>query len=396
MRALLKNRDFLLLWAGQAVSGLGTWISYVGLNLYVYELFGSGKVLGAFMVARLLPAVFFGPAGGWLADRLPRRSLMMACDAARALLILGFLYAKSLPAFFALGLLLSALDKVFSAAQGALLPNLVAKEELLEANSAVKMTQSVITVLGPAAGGLLVAAFAYELVFILDSFSFLVSFVTLVLLSAGRQAASKGTGAAPWAEFRAVRDFFAAHLSLLFLTLLRVIDALGSGAFNTALPVFAKQLTVSRGAAYGWLVGAWALGELTGAFVVGPLAKRAGVSRERLFGASVILMAAGMGLTFRCPSVGPALLAIFVGGVGDGVSNVLFQTALMQETPDAMRGKVLGSVIALVYSMVAVGMTLAGFALDAFPLQAATDAAAAFIVLGVLAGGALFFGRRTS
>ncbi|HAH06127.1 MAG TPA: hypothetical protein DCM05_06300 [Elusimicrobia bacterium] len=395
MRALFKNRDFLLLWAGQAVSGLGTWISFVGLNLYVYELFGSGKVLGTFMVVRLLPAVFFGPVGGWLADRFPRRSLMIACDAGRAVLILGFLYAKSLPAFFALGLLLSAIDKVFAAAQGALLPSLVAKDELLEANSASKMMQSVITVLGPAAGGLLVAAFAYEIVFLLDSLSFLVSVVSICLIAGGRQAASQASGEAPWAEFRAVRDFFAQRLSLLFLTLIRVIDALGSGAFNTALPIFAKSLTVSRGAAYGWLVGAWALGEFTGAFVVNPLARKAGVSREKLFGAAVVLMALGMGLTFRCESVGPALLAIFIGGVGDGVSNVLFNTVLMQETPDALRGKVLGTVIAVVYSMVAVGMTLAGFALDAFPLQAATDAAVVFIVLGVLAGSAAFFRRRT-
>jgi MFS family permease len=396
MKALFKNRDFLLLWAGQTVSGLGTWISFVGLNLYIYEVFGSGKVLGTFMVVRLLPALFFGPVGGWLADRTPRRTLMILCDAARAVLILGFLYTRSIAAFFVLGFVLSAVDKVFAAAQGAMLPSLVGKDELMPANSATKMTQSFITVLGPAAGGLLVAAFAYEIVFLLDSASFVVSVLSVCFITAGREAASSGKEGAFWAEFRAVWAFFKAHSSLLFLTLIRIVDALGSGAYNTALPVFAKSLTVSRGAAYGWLVGAWALGEFAGAFVVNPLAKRAGVGRERLFGAAVILMACGMGLTFRCQTVWPALLAIFVGGVGDGVSNVLYNTVLMQETPDTMRGKALGSVIAVITTAVAVGMSASGFALDSFPLQGATDFATAFIVLGVFAGSSLFFRRRTA
>ncbi|MBI5242124.1 MAG: MFS transporter [Elusimicrobia bacterium] len=390
MRALLKNRDFLLLWSGQAVSGLGTWISFVGLNLYVYEVFGSGKILGAFMVARMLPALFFGPIGGFLADRYPRRTLLIVCDALRAVLILGFLFAQSLASFFALGLVLSAIDKVFLAAQGALLPGLVSKEDLMPANSATKMTHSVITVLGPAAGGLLVAAFSYESVFLLDSVSFIVSVVTVCMITAGTQAASKGPQEAPWRELKLVFAFFGARLTLLFLALIRLIDALGSGAYNTALPVFSKSLIFSRGAAYGWLVGAWALGEFAGALLVNPLARRFALKRESLFSAAVILMACGMGLTFRCGVLWPALIAIFAGGVGDGISNVLFNTVLMQETPDEMRGKVYGSIIALVFSAVAIGMAVSGFFLDMFPLQAATDCATLFIILGVLAGSAAF------
>lgn len=392
--SLYKNRGFLLLLIGQTVSGLGTWISFVGLNLYVYEVFGSGKILGTFMVVRMLPAVFFGPIGGWLADRYPRRRILLACDALRAVLILGFLFTRSLPAFFLLGLLLSGIDKVFLAAYGAFLPSLVSKEQLLPANAATRMGRSLITIIGPAAGGLLVAFTSYKWVFIIDSCTFAASVLCLLLIAAAEPAPSAKPGGAPFREFGIVFSFFRAHLALAFLAGVRLVDAFGSGAYNTALPIFSR--TLSQASAYGWLIGAWALGEFCGALLIGRVPKALSSRREALFSVSVVLMACGMGLMFRCGLLYPALAAVFLGGVGDGVSTVLFNTVLMKESPEESRGRIFGTTIAMIYTVVAVGMGAAGLLLDRMPLRLITDAASVFIVLSVLIGYILFYLARAS
>jgi len=387
------NRSIAILIAGQTVSGLGNWVSFVGLNLYVYEIFGSGKVLGTFLLLRMLPAVFFGPIGGALADRLRKRDILVACDCARALLILGFLFTRELWLFYTLGLALSALDKVFLATNGAYIPHLVEKDRLMEANTAGRMSQSLVTILGPAAGGILVAACSYKWVFLIDSLTFVFSVACLLFIPERGEPAPAQDGP-PLAEFKLVWVFFAARAGLAFLTVVRLIDALGSGVLNAALPVFSRGLSLTRGAAYGWLVAAWAAGELLGAWSTRRLASRLPLRTEALFSLAIGFMALGMGAVYHGIGLPFAMAAIFLSGIGDGVSNVLYSTMLMKESPDALRGRIFGSNIALIYSGVAAGMAVGGLLLDSLPLRRVTDLASGSIVLGVLAGYVLYSLKR--
>ncbi|MBI4675951.1 MAG: MFS transporter [Elusimicrobia bacterium] len=384
MTRILRNRNFLLLWIGQTISSLGSWVNFVGLNLLVYQLAGSGKVLGAFLLVRMVPSVLFGALGGHLADRYPRKTVMMACDASRAVLVLGFLVTDSLAAYFLLGFLLSGIDKVFLAANGAFVPDIVGEDDLVEANSFQRMSHSIITVLGPAAGGMVVALYSYKLVFVIDALSFAASVACLRLILTRRHArAGKSEGLVK--EFKAAFSFFAGHAALSFLGGVRLIDGIGSGAYNTALPIFSKSLQVTRGAAYGWLVASWGLGEFIGAVLATRLSKMGVVSRERLFCASVAVMAVGMGLAFWSGGLFDAMVAVLIGGVGDGVSTVLFNTALMKETPSHIRGKVYGCVASAAYTAVALGMGVSGVLIDKCALRSVTNFASIFIIAGMAA-----------
>lgn len=385
MRELLRNRRFAPLLLGQSVSSLGTWVQFVGLNLYVYRMFGSGRVLGLFFAARMLPAVFFGPLGGLLADRFDRRRLLMAVDASRALLVLGYLFVSGLPAVFALGILLSALDKIFTAAHAAYLPETVAPAELRGANAWLRASHSVMAVLGPAVGGLLVDRFAFGAVFVFDAATFVVSVACLALVGAPvameRRSAARGP-----VSFRPALAFLAGAPALLAFVALRFLDALGSGAYNAALPVHASRHAAAAPGLFGHLVAAWAAGEFIGSILAGRLRALTADGERRLFCLSVAVMAVGMGMTFRAGSTGAALAWIALGGLGDGVGSVLFASALMRATPAELRGRVVGSMLSLVYTTVAVGMALCGPLLDRFAAAAVTGAATLFI----LAAAALF------
>ena len=398
-----------MLWLGQTVSGIGNWINFVGLNLYVLKTFGAGNVLGMFLMVRMMPAVLFGTLGGYLADKINRRHLMIACDVLRSLVVLGFLFTKSIYAFFILGLLLSALDKIFVSARGSFLPKLVDKKDLMEANGINGMTTSVITILGPAIGAVLVSAFAYRLIFIIDSATFIVSVFCLLLIPYHHHAPDEKTHPRGVVgefidEYRTTFQFLANHRSLLFLLLLRFIDAAGSGTYNIALPIFSRgfaaihtpwfQLSLNKGAAYGWLVGIWALGQFAGSFATRQLTSRLNISRESLFSISVTLMALGMGMTFQSKSILQALTFIFIGGLGDGISNVIFLTMLMKDSPDSIRGKVFGTLMSLIFTAVALGMLAGGWLSDAFPLSTITGGASLLIMTGVFFGRFYFFYRQ--
>lgn len=407
MRELLKNKRFALFWAGQTVSALGNWINFVGLNLYVYKVFGSGKILGLFLVFRMLPAVLFGSVGGYLSDRFNRKKLMITCDVIRALLVLGFLFTKNLYAFYAIGLLLSALDKVFISARGSFLPNIVKKEKLMDANSLNEMTASVVTVIGPAVGAMLVGFFTFHHVFVIDSATFVISVLCVSLISyippEQKPKHKKGIIGEFIDEYKTAFKFLAGHGSMLFLMMLRITDAVGSGAYNIALPIFSKSTKFemwkwgasSKGAAYGWLVGIWAMGQFTGSYLSKKISNKFNLSPENVFSVSITIMAIGMGLTFHAEVLPIALLAIFLGGIGDGISNVIFTTMLMKDSPDDMRGKLFGTIISLVYSAVAVGMLAGGRFVDYYPLKTITNYASIMILAGIVIGRiALFYKKR--
>ncbi len=367
---------------GSTVSSFGNWINFIGLNLLIYNRFGSGKILGLFLVVRMLPAILFGSFGGYLADRYNRKRIMLLCDTLRAGLVISLLFVKDIYTFFFLGFLLSAIDKIFMASYTSFIPDIVKKENLLDANALLRISRSVIMVLGPSVGAVLVTFYSYNSVFLIDASTFLVSIFFLLIISP--ETTSHTEKKTILAEFGKAFAFFKGHSLLLFLFFIRLADALGSGAYNTNLPVLSKIIVGGRGGVYGWLVGMWSFGELIGAFLSKKLAKK-NIPIRTLFSSAIILMALGMGLTFRY-NLYIALLFIWLGGIGDGIGNVLFNTLLMRETPNEIRGKVFGVVMTTIQSAVALGMAVSGFLTDQFGMKTVTAGASLFIILAVLCG----------
>lgn len=369
------------------VSRIGSWIDFIGLNLYVYNTFGSGKILGTFLMARMLPSILFGPLGGYISDHYSRRNIMIICDTVRAFLVIGFIFTKDIFTFFAIGIMLSAIDKIYTAANNAFLPDIVEKEELMEANSIIKMTGSTVTILGAMAGGIIVSSLNFSWIFIIDSMTFVFSIICVILISNFKEIEKRDKKTeTPWKEFRDTLVFLKNHGSILFIIIIKLIDALGSGAYNTALPLCSKVLGISRGGAYGWLIAAWSAGEFTGSLLTKYISKKFNIAPEKFFSISIIIMALGMGCTFHFKSLYPAMASIFIGGFGDGLSNVVFFTVLMKDTPDNMRGKIIGTVASLIVSTVAAGMAISGFFMDKNFNVLITDVSTGFILVSVLLG----------
>ncbi|MFY9555586.1 MAG: MFS transporter [Blastocatellia bacterium] len=187
------NKNFRRLWAGQVISELGTWFSFIAELGLVRMLSGSPLMTTALLVARLVPFMLVAPIAGVFADRRSRKQIMIAADFMRAVVAVGYITAGLIGSAWlvvACSALMASLTMFFEAAKNASIPNLVAPRELLTANVLMFSTRFLQYTLGSALGGLTAAQFGYNTAFVVNALSFVGSalFILPIPSSATRQA----------------------------------------------------------------------------------------------------------------------------------------------------------------------------------------------------------------
>src|SRR5215468_463127 len=175
-RGVLAIRDARALIAASAASQIGDWLYNAALLGYIYAATGSAAWVGAATICRLLPYVLLGPIGGAIADRFPRRSVLVAGDVLRLTLMLGLVavVAAGGPVEVVIGLtiLASAAGSAERPAALALMPRLVGESRLGAANALLHTVQELGVVVGPAIGAILLAAGPNWLAFAVNAATF--------------------------------------------------------------------------------------------------------------------------------------------------------------------------------------------------------------------------------
>jgi predicted MFS family arabinose efflux permease len=185
---LRRNPDFLKLWAGQAISELGSTVTREAIPLLAVLTLGASPFeMGILSALGGLPALVFGIFAGVWVDRLRRRPLMIAADLGRAILLglipltaaLGMLHIELV---YGVMILAGLLGVFFSTAYRAYLPALIERSQLVEGNSKLALTSSLAEVGGAGLAGVLVQVIGAPFAILLDALSFLVSTVSLLLI----------------------------------------------------------------------------------------------------------------------------------------------------------------------------------------------------------------------
>jgi len=159
-KAVLRNKRFRALWLSQFVSGLGDWL-VVGLLIPLVTTLsgGSSFAVAGIMIAKIIPSLLFSSVVGSLVDRFDRRRLMIGCDLARALLTLPLLLTSNLALIYLVVLLMEVASLFFAPARNALVPRIVAEEEVVVANGLVYTTQQASMLIGLTMSGGILAGF---------------------------------------------------------------------------------------------------------------------------------------------------------------------------------------------------------------------------------------------
>lgn len=185
--APLREPRFRLLWLGRVSSAVGDALVPVALAFAVLSVNRSATALGGVLAAFMVARVAFTLVGGVVADRLPRRGVMLACDAVRAvveaftavMLLTGHM---TLPLFFVTAAVFGAASAFFGPASDALVPQTVSPANFQPANALLSLTQNTMNVFGPAVSGVLIAAAGTGWVFAIDAVTFVVSALFLIKL----------------------------------------------------------------------------------------------------------------------------------------------------------------------------------------------------------------------
>src|SRR4051812_10431382 len=206
MRAPLRLREFRLLFSGQVVSNIGDWLDYLALAVLIAYVWEKGPgALAALAVVLAIPWIAVAPFSGVLVDRWPKKWVMIGSDLARAAVVTGLVFAPNLGTVLVLAFLKTTFSTFFMPAEQASIRRIVPEELLHQANSLSQFVMQATKVIGPAIGGLLVAATSPRFVFGIDAATFLVSATILSFMrpvETEAEAEEEGEQEGYWQELR--------------------------------------------------------------------------------------------------------------------------------------------------------------------------------------------------
>lgn len=376
---LRKNRGFRFLWLGQVVSQMGDWFDTIAVYTIALHLTGSSRSVALIMVARFLPSVVMGPLSGVVADRFSRRSIMIASDLIRALVVLGFLFVRrpdQMWLVYVLTVLQLAFSTFFEPAKTAAIPSIVSDRELVPANAIASVTWSVMLTLGAAIGGFVAGWFGTNVAFVLDSLTFIASALLISTVHfpkrPERPKSKLSVGKALGITDTMEGAHYVRHRPRVFAYLM-VKPAWGvGGGILTLLAVFGERVFPVAGKAatgIGVLFTARGIGT-----AVGPILARrwTGETRKQMQNAigiafligGAFYIAFGVSRSFEW-----ALVFLAVAHMGGSILWVFSTVLLQRSVEDQFRGRVFAAEMALVTLTMAASNYVVGELMDRFGLS---------------------------
>src|SRR5215213_491857 len=332
MLRLLRQRNFGLLWTAGLISLIGDWVLAVGLPVEIYNRTGSTLATAGMGLASLVPAITLGSLAGVFVDRWDRRRLMIVVNLLLALTLLPLLAVDALGIWVAYVVLVvaSCLEQLFEPAEVALLPNLIegGEHQLVTANALSGMNRQLARIVGPAIGGVAVAAGGLVAVALVDAITFIVAGVLILAIRTNRSRAAghaataiEGEALTAWTrlrqEWREGLAFVVRQPVLRALLVFFVITRIGEGLVGTLFVPWATDALHTDATGYGWILSAQAVGGLVGAFVIGRVGHR--VKPLRLLVAASVIFGLIDLVLFTYPAFYPVLAPAIIGMVIVGV-----------------------------------------------------------------------------
>jgi MFS family permease len=393
------NRNFALLWSGQAISFLGDFIFDTTLVLWIAAKLAAGQswapaaVSGA-LICIFLPTLLGGPIAGVFVDRWDKRRTMLVMDALRAGLI-GILLLTSgvvalplvpgghlpvgaqLALIYAIVSLCTICQQFFGPARMALIGDIVHPGDRGRASGLFQTSMALAGIMGPPIAGPLLFVLGVQWALGINALSFVVSFIAILLVAAPPAARSEVAGqqANFLRELGGGLQFFFHNRVLTTVLIAGVIAMLGAGALNSLDVFFAFRNLHASPQLYGILTACFGVGTIAGSILATVYVQRFGPAR--LIGVGLLFAGVGMLVYSRLTSFLPACILLGLVGVPAAGINVAIMPLILQTTPREMLGRVnavlmpiisLASIGSIVAAGILVSTWLSGFHADALGL----------------------------
>jgi MFS family permease len=381
----LKHADFRWFFSGQSVSLFGSAMVPVALAFAVLDASGSTSDLGIVLASRMIPLLAFLLIGGAVADRFSRRTVLVAANLGSGL-TQGAVAAVLLTGHYNLGAVatLEFLNGVLAAfstpALRGVVPQLVASDQLRQANSLLGSARNGTRILGPSVSGVLVVTAGSGAAVAIDAVTFLVAagcFTRLRLATSvpvGREAALFTDIRAGWRAFRSIRWVWIVTISSCLMNLVQ------TGSWQILGPELTKQ--TSSEATWGFVLSIRGLGLLVMSALMYRVVVRHLLRVGQLGGALGALPLLALGVRLGVPWL---IVSAFVAGLGTSLSAISWETSLQEHVPGPVLSRVASYDDLLSYIAIPIGQLAVGPLADAYGgFRVATIAALTYTVVALL------------
>ena len=359
----------------RVISVTGSAAAYTALMFEIYERTGSSVWLAAALIVTEGVTGLVGPLASVLGDRFDRRTVMIVSDLAAAICFAGMALVASSPGPLVAIAFLSALSEApFWPASSAAIPNLVPEDQVSWANSLVAIGRNIGIMVGPAVGGILLAAVGARWVFAINAASFVVSAALVVSVRASfvGDRSDEGEHRGVWAGFR-----FLFHEPVLRrISVAWVVLVLGIGmALVGDVPLV--DVFDAGSAGFGLMIGLWGAGSILGS-LAGRWLTAATEMRWLILGTA---FTACLGIAIALSPWFALVLVLNVAwGASEGVTGVAEQNLFQRRSPDSVRSRVLGAIEGLFHGGLTISFVAAAFVLPV------VGARGMYAIAGVAAG----------
>ena len=380
--SFLINRNFGLLWGGQAVSIFGDFAFNSTLMLWIGTIVAKAQpwaplAVSGVLVATAVPIVVVGPLAGVFVDRWDKRRTMMTMDALRAALIalllvvsivpLPFLPGGHLPIFWQLGVtygmvfLISACAQFFNPSQMALIVDIVEEQARPRASGLSQATFSFAILLAPPLAAPVLFAFGVQWALLVDALSFVVSLLSILAIHVPQhvEGATEPQKQPFLREFGEGIRFFAGNRVLMTILLTGIVVLLGAGSLNALDLFFVTENLHTDPSFYGLLGAAAGAGSLLGAIIASIFAQRIGI--VRMLWLSVVTLGALAIVYARLTSLAPALALNLLVGFSNAPINVAVEPLILHVTKREFVGRVMAVFLPVINLASIISIALAGF-----------------------------------
>lgn len=380
---LLINRDFALLWGGQAISTLGDAVFDTTLLLWIATRLALGQpwaplAVSGLLLATSVPRLLVSPFAGVFVDRWDKRRTMMRMEALRAVLVvlliaamgiapLPFFAGAHLPAIWQLGVIYAVVSVTTACAQFfhpsrlALIGDIVPEPLRAAAAGREQMTYSLVGIIGPPLAAPFLFVLGVRWALLVNALSFIVSFLAIRAMRAPRDdntvVAGKRRGF--WHEFHAGIGVFIRSRTVTTILISMALVQLGTGALSTLNVFFLVKNLHMPANVYGFAGAAGAAGAIVGAALVGPVARRLGPART--YGLALLGMGAIILVYARLTAFAPALVLLFLLGMMAAWTNVAVGPLVLASIPREFLGRVMSVFIPLISLAAVASVSVTGY-----------------------------------
>ena len=393
LRSVFRNPNIRGIQLALAGSLIGDWAYATAVAVWAYGV-GGAQAVGIWTAIRLALMAFTSPVAATIADRLPRKHVMIAADLIRVGLVAlaALCLALGLPpaTVFVLATLTSLVGGAFRPAQRALMPALANRpEELTASNGTSSTLESLAFFVGPALGALLLGVADVQVVFLLNAGTFLWSAAFVAGVRVPAAAAP-----APPAEDEVEPSFLTETLAgfrlilrdrdLLIVTMEVSAQTVVAGASAVFTIVMAVDILGAGPRGVGYLDSVLGVGAILGGFIAIARATRSRLAQDMTTG--VVLWALPLLLVSLWPSPATAFVAVALLGLGNPLVDVNMDTIFQRIAPDDVLARVFGALETCLITTMALGAALMPILVNWWGLRAALAVVGSGVTLVALAG----------